>query len=205
MAEEYAKQKAQEDYERRIFEKFHKKPPVAEQKSIRKVYMELSKKFHPDLAKTKQEETRFNEIMVRINRAYEIGDIAKLLEIRDELKQYSSDTHNTEQDTPSLSFINHEIAKVKHELDLIKGQLKRSRGELAELRASEAGMLLADYKRYKKEGYDLIDEMRFEIEEEVDALQTMLKGLDKYAQTGKMPFEVQMMMGMIDIDVRDFF
>lgn len=195
MAEEFAEQRAKEDYERRLFERFHKQPPPEEQKSIRKVYIELSKRFHPDLAKNERELAYFNRIMVRVVRAYESADIAELLAIQKELATNTEEFSEAiaEQGT-AVSLIQQKINKQANELKLLKGQLERTREELAELRNSEEGQLLADYKRFKKEGLDLIESMKVEMEAQVDNLEMVIDSLNEYATTGELPLSFLDMM-----------
>ncbi len=192
MTEEFAKERAKEDYERRLYERFHKQVPVEDQKSIRKIYIGLSKRFHPDLAKNDKELTYFNAIMVRANQAYESGDIAELLEIRKELADYDDNFLETPTEGEAvISFIQQKINKQTNELKLLKGQLSRTREELSEIRNSEDGLLLADYKRFEKAGVDMISQMEEEMNEQIEMLEMLIDNMDHYATTGEMSEEFQ--------------
>jgi len=195
MAEEFAQERAKEDYERRLYERFHKQPPVEDQKLIRKIYIGLSKRFHPDLARNDKELAYFNTIMVRANQAYESGDIAELLEIRKEFADYDDSPQESPTEQQSvISFIQQKINKQTSELKLLKGQLSRTRQELSELRSSEDGLLLADYKRFEKAGMDMIAQMEEDMNEQIELLEMLIDNLDQYGKTGKMSEEFQQAM-----------
>ncbi len=201
MAEEFAEQWEQEEYERRLFEKFHKKPSGEELKSIRSVYIKLSKLFHPDLAKSEAELERFNALMIKINDAYESGDIAELLQIQKNLADYESDSLEmpTEEDS-AISYIQSKINKKANELKLLKGQLLRTRQELKELRNSEAGEMLAEYKRFAKVKMDMYEQMKLEMNDHLEMLEMIVKNLNEFAKTGELSEEFQRAMMVPDID-----
>jgi len=195
MAEEFARQNAQDNYDRRMFEKFHKKPPIEDQKSIRKIYIALSKRFHPDLAKNKKESVHFGKIMVRVVAAYESSDIAELLEIEKKYFNYNTITNLDLSDQSSvISYIQQKINKQTNELNLLKGQLVRIRQELKQLKQSEEGELLKEYKRLKKSGHDLFSIMADDLNSQIDSLKVIIKSVNKYAKTGKMPDDLEMLL-----------
>ncbi len=56
-------------------------------KSVREVYVELAKAFHPDLEPDEQEKQRKTEVMQRIAQAYENNDLLTLLQLQLEFEQ----------------------------------------------------------------------------------------------------------------------
>ena len=53
------------------------------QQSLKQVYLDLAKSFHPDLARNEQDKASHTNIMQEANQAYEGGDADKLLALRD--------------------------------------------------------------------------------------------------------------------------
>lgn len=60
-------------------------------KSVREVYLELAKAFHPDLEQDEQEKQRKTEVMQRIGQAYERNDLLTLLQLQLEYEQIDQD------------------------------------------------------------------------------------------------------------------
>jgi hypothetical protein len=61
-------------------------------KSVREVYMDLVKTFHPDLEKNEEERIRKTAIMQRVTAAYENNDLLTLLQLQMEFERIE-DTH----------------------------------------------------------------------------------------------------------------
>lgn len=103
MAEEMA---AQEEHWRRQEERQANRPKTARQlekeeqraeeekkisKSVREVYLELVKAFHPDLEQDEGEKQRKTEVMQRVTQAYEHNDLLTLLQLQLEFEQIDQD------------------------------------------------------------------------------------------------------------------
>ena len=186
MTEEFAEQRAHAEYEKHLFEKFHQIPSADDQKAIRKIYIQLSKQFHPDLAHSEQERTRFSKIMVQINQAYQAGDVQELLRLQKNMKSYKREDHDFPIEQNAVISILQEKINIKaNELHLLEGQLERSRLELSKLRNSEEGILLSDYKYYQKSGFNLVAEMEEETMQKIESLKAIIENLNEFAKTGE--------------------
>ena len=96
--QEFQRQKAEQmegnfDFEenarariRDMFEGLQVKPNEQEQKDIRKVFVKLANKFHPDRARTKKEEAEFHKMQQKLNDAYSFS----INEISLHFKRFSS-------------------------------------------------------------------------------------------------------------------
>ncbi len=73
--------------EERFFDSFQQKPDKEEQKEIRKIFVRLAARFHPDKAQSEKEAENLHELMQQINQAYQRGDIAELLQLE---KKYAN-------------------------------------------------------------------------------------------------------------------
>ncbi|MGQ9687063.1 MAG: hypothetical protein ACUVT2_12270, partial [Thiobacillaceae bacterium] len=59
--------------------------------SVREVYRKLASALHPDRASTELTQARKTELMQRVNRAYEAGDLLELLNVQLEIEQIDAD------------------------------------------------------------------------------------------------------------------
>lgn len=138
---------------RDMFQQFHVKPPEAEQKNIRKVFLKLSQKFHPDLAKNKKKEAEFHEMMLKINDAYQRNDIHVLLEME---RLYLTEAFDFSKNTVTIDVLDQEIARLEREIKFIENQIDRTSTEVKNLRKSELGEMLTVINRAERagEGFD---------------------------------------------------
>ena len=73
-------------------------------KSVRSVYMDLVKAFHPDREKDESEKDRKTEIMQRVTQAYQENDLMKLLKLQMELDRIDQDHLETLADEQLMYF-----------------------------------------------------------------------------------------------------
>ena len=135
---------------RDVFEAFAVKPDKKEQKDIRKIFISLSQKFHPDKASTKADEAEYHEMMQKINEAYQAGDIQTLLEL--EQLFLSENLDLTKVQSFSVDVLQQEIDRLERDLQFIENQIDRNSQELKSLRASDMGQMLTDLTRADKYG-----------------------------------------------------
>lgn len=167
-----------------IFDDFMVKPKDKDQQDIRKVFIRLASRFHPDKAATPEEADEFHRIMQRINEAYSRGDFAELLEIEAFYKENEVTViPQFDQESETLKFLEKEIEQKQRELELLEDQLKRSKLELKQTKGSEMGKMVKRYNREVKNGefQESIDQL-----EKMQALLQVLKDiLENIKQTGK--------------------
>ncbi len=150
-----------------IFSEFEVKPDADEQKNIRKIFIGLSTRFHPDKAKNEKQSAKHHELMQEINEAYQAGDIARLLEI-ERLNSGLEDLDFTSK-AGSIDVLTQAIKKLEKELAFIKNQIKRTSAEIKNLRESDLGIMLTDMKKAEKEGEGL-DKMIKDVKEGLEQL-----------------------------------
>ena len=138
---------------RDIFETFSVKPDKVEQKNIRKIFINLSQKFHPDKATTKADEKEYHEMMQKINEAYQAGDIQTLLELEQLFLSEKLDL--TKVQSLSVDVLQQEIDRLERDLAFIENQIDRNSQEIKALRASDLGLMLTDLAKAEKEGIGL--------------------------------------------------
>lgn len=176
---------------RDIFEAFTVKPDKEEQKNIRKVFISLSQKFHPDKATTKADEAEYHEMMQKINEAYQAGDIHTLLEL--ERLFLTENLDLTKVQSFSVDVLQQEIDRLQRDLQFIKSQIDRNSQELKSLRASDLGQMLTDMKRAEKEGVGL-DAALGQLDDSIEKLQMTKEAFEKCIKLGNTQPLEQMMM-----------
>ena len=105
-----AKQQARE--EKKAQEAEHKT------KSVRTVYMDLVKAFHPDLEQDEMEKTRKTAIMQRVTEAYEKNDLLTLLQLQLEFERINQDHLETLADD-RLKYYNKILLEQARELEMM--------------------------------------------------------------------------------------
>ncbi|MFK7981756.1 MAG: DnaJ family molecular chaperone [Saprospiraceae bacterium] len=135
---------------RDVFETFAVKPDKEEQKDIRKIFISLSQKFHPDKATTKADEEEYHQMMQQINEAYQAGDIQTLLELEQLFLTENLDLSKAQSWT--VDVLDQAIKRLERDVKFIESQITRNSLELKQLRTSELGQMLTDMKRAEKQG-----------------------------------------------------
>ena len=133
-------------------------------KDIRHIFLKLAEKFHPDKVTDAETQTRHTEIMKELNRAYQDGDLATLLEIEK--------NHQTE----AILFADNEddqtrqCKRLEKENAILKEQYERLKLELRLAKNTPEGEMVKDYRRAQKQGINMINEMIKVIEKEFEGL-----------------------------------
>ncbi len=136
---------------------------------MRKTFLKLASLFHPDKANDPETEIYHNEVMKEVNRAYEEGDIARLLEIE---KQ-----HHLQQEinlnNPSKSEIERIYSIMEKDNELLRIQYENLKEELRTVRRTPEGDMVKEYRACQTEGVDAMAELTIELEEEVKIIENV--------------------------------
>lgn len=149
-------------------------------KSVREVYLDLVKAFHPDREPDETEQLRKTEIMQRVTAAYERNDLLALLQLQLELERIDQDhLENIAEDR--LQHFNKILRKQAAELNELLWGIKHSLAQMTNrqsyLITSPALLdywLDADIKKLKKEMRQLEKDLRELADPQV--LKAWLKG-----------------------------
>lgn len=135
--------------------------------SIKQLYRQLARRYHPDLATEPAERAFRNDLMARINAAYTARDLGAL----QALARQPEGAH-PEQPLAALRL---------QELEQIARQLKR---RIADLKLEKAGLLYGDMLRLsleeklvRRQGRNLLAEMAARLEREYDEAMARLEQL----------------------------
>ncbi len=127
------------------------------QDAIKKLYRQLARRFHPDLASNEEDRAYHTQIMMRINAAYTAGDLEQLQKIAMEPDSIAHlDAAQTEQQLAEA--LMREVARCQHRLAEIEE-------ELARLAKHRNARLLEKAQRAEMKGIDYLHVMAVELQE----------------------------------------
>lgn len=164
-----------------LFQQFQVQPEEKEQRDIRKVFLKLSNKFHPDRAKNEKEAAAFHERMQEINAAYQRNDIQALLEME---QLHLMEVVDFSAEAATIDVLQQEINRLKKSLRFIENQIGRTSREVKNLRQSDFGQMLTDVKRAERQGVGF-EEMTAQYEELIRMLTLLRDGLKDSIKKGK--------------------
>jgi DnaJ-domain-containing protein 1 len=136
---------------------------------LKKLYREVAKCIHPDLATDEDERKRRHELMAEANQAYEDGDEERLREILHNW-QSSPESVKGEGITAQLIRIIRQIAQSRKRLKAIQEEIKA-------LEETELYQLKIRVIEATKSGQDLLAEMVAQLDEEIESANEKLEQL----------------------------
>ncbi len=186
---------------RDIFESFKTPLKETDQKEIRKVYVKLSQKFHPDLSRGDKEAAQFHDLMQQINEAYQNNDIQTLLEL-DSL--FSSDSLDFETKAITVDVLKAETERLKRDLALIEKQMDRTSDEIKNIRDSELGKILTAVGKAERDGQGF-DAMGEQMDASIEMFSKLKEGLEDSIRLGSIsPKLIQLSMQGDGLEDEDF-
>lgn len=127
--------------------------------SLKKLYRELAKCIHPDLAVDEKERLRRQKLMADANRAYEEGDEVKLKAI---LAEWESSPESVKGEGIAV-----ELVRVIRKIAQVKKRLGTIETEITQLEESDLYKLKTKAEKAEDEGRDLLAEMALRVDKEV--------------------------------------
>ena len=127
--------------------------------SLKKLYREVAKRIHPDLATDEEERTRRQQLMVEANRAYEEGDEERLEAI---LREWESSPESVKGEGPGA-----ELVRVIRKIAQVEERLPTIEIEIAQLKESDLYKLKIKAEEAEKERRDLLSEMAGQIDKQI--------------------------------------
>jgi hypothetical protein len=118
---------------------------------LKKLFREVAKKLHPDLATDEKDRLIREELMKRANEAYQKGDEQLLQKI---LEEYESNPESIVGDS-----VGAELVRVIRSIDLVARRIQQIHEEINAQLQSELATLKEKYDSAKKQGRDLLGEM----------------------------------------------
>jgi len=136
---------------------------------LKKLFRQVAKKIHPDLASDEKECARRHKLMARLNRAYARMDEE---EINAVLTEWEAGDPGSEE----LS-IGARLAKMVRQIARVRKRLWKISSDLESLENSEMALLKKRIDAAREEGRDLLQEMADAVDEKIISLKTRIKDL----------------------------
>lgn len=133
---------------------------------IKKLYREVAKRIHPDLAPNEEERSYREELMKEANEAYSTGDIQKLEEILSSIKD-------------SVSYlvaisIEKQIEKIKMKISEVQARIDAIENEINYLLGSDLCQLKMRVEEAEKQGIDLLGKMASQVVSRIKRIENQL-------------------------------
>jgi predicted nucleic acid-binding Zn-ribbon protein len=138
-----------------------------ETRKIRQTFLRLASVFHPDKLPDEAKKADYEEVMKEVNAAYQRGDLARLLEIE---KQYQVGEIIDLTNADDLTL---RCRQLDRENELLKEQQVSLQKEMREIKKSQPGQMLTEYRQLKKQGIEPIEELMAEAEINLENVQTI--------------------------------
>lgn len=137
--------------------------------NLKKLYREVAKRIHPDLATDAAERSHRQRLMAEVNQAYEDGDEKRLQAI----------LHNWESRPESIKGggVADELIRVIRKIAQGRDRLKAIEEEIEALEETELHQLKTQVVTAKQVGQDLLEEMALQLDEQIAAAQQRLEEL----------------------------
>jgi hypothetical protein len=132
----------------------------------RRLFRQLARLIHPDLAGDPQERERRTNLMVAANDAYEQGDVAAL-------ERLLQDWHASPEAVTGRGAAA-ELERTLRRIAQVEAGMRRIDEELAELEASAMGWLRRRVEKAAREGWDLLAHMVRELDRQIGDAQLEL-------------------------------
>jgi len=126
---------------------------------LKRLYREIAKRIHPDLATDDSERAKRNQLMAEANRAYENGDEARLRAILDEWE--------TSPDAITGDGVGAELVRIIRKIHQVQTRLARIQIDIAAMTRSELGVLKVRADSERTRGSDLLAQMAAQLDEQI--------------------------------------
>jgi hypothetical protein len=126
---------------------------------LKKLYREVAKTIHPDLATDEKDRARRTKLMAEANQAYKEGDEAHLQAILDE---WQSSPESVKGDGPGA-----ELVRIIRKISQVEERLRIIELTISELQESDLYQLKMDVGAAEKDSRDLLAEMAADIARQI--------------------------------------
>ncbi|WP_427161361.1 molecular chaperone DnaJ [Aliinostoc sp. HNIBRCY26] len=133
-----------------------------ESRKIRQTFLKLAEIFHPDKVQDQETLQNHTEIMKEINKAYQEGDLARLLEIERQHQLGETIDNNSEDD------LTRKCKSLEQQNEILSNQYENLKRELRLAKNTPEGAMLADARKAAKQGVDYVDFMVQTMEQQIN-------------------------------------
>jgi len=126
---------------------------------LKKLYREVAKRIHPDLAEDDSERLKREKLMAKANRAYQECDGEKLRAILAEWEESPESVKGKGSGA--------ELVRLIRKIAQVEGRLRTIELEMAQIKESDLYELKKKVEEAKMQGSDLLSEMASRVEDEI--------------------------------------
>ncbi|MEH2418531.1 J domain-containing protein [Nostoc sp.] len=130
-------------------------------RKIRQTFLRLAEIFHPDKVKDSEAQRYHTEIMKEINKAYQEGDLARLLEI-ERIQQVGEVIDNNSEDD-----LTRKCRTLEQQNQILLTQYENLKRELRLAKNTPEGAMVSDSRQAAKKGIDSMAQMVETIESQI--------------------------------------
>jgi hypothetical protein len=167
---EQARTKAQESTQATGIAQEPRQEKFKPSEKLNKLYREVAKHIHPDLAIDEKERARREQLMANANLAYEEGDEDRLREI---LEQWESRPEAVEGEGTGA-----ELVRVIRKIAQVKVRLQAIAAEMPELEETDLWQLKEKVEEAEKKERNILSEMAAAVESQIAEAQQRLNSLN---------------------------
>ncbi|QLE58291.1 molecular chaperone DnaJ [Nostoc sp. TCL26-01] len=132
-----------------------------ESRKVRQTFLRLAEIFHPDKVKDSETQMYHTEIMKEINKAYQEGDLARLLEIERQHEVGETIDNNSEDD------LTRKCKTLEQQNEILVTQYENLKRELRLAKNTPEGAMVTDARKAAKHGVDPIAQMLETVEVQI--------------------------------------
>jgi hypothetical protein len=145
-------------------------PKPKPNEDLKKLFREVAKRIHPDLATNDLDRARRETLMAEANLAYENGDEAKLRGILTDW--------DASPDTVEGEGVGVELVRLIRKIAQVHRRLAEIDTEIAQLSVTDLYHLRTKASEAENQGRDLLSEMASQVEKEIDAAKERLAAFE---------------------------
>lgn len=127
---------------------------------LKKLYREVARRFHPDLASDEDERAHRHQLMIEVNRAYASGAEERLQSLLDAESDLAAEAATYDSAT--------ELLLVTHRIEQASERIAEIDRLAAEFEASEIFKLKVRAERAQEAGWDLLAELVTQVERQIE-------------------------------------
>ncbi|QYX29823.1 J domain-containing protein [Sphaerospermopsis torques-reginae] len=143
-------------------------------RKIRQTFLKLAEIFHPDKVQDSETHKSHTEIMKEINKAYQEGDLARLLEIERQHQLGETIDNNSEDD------LNRRCKNLEQQNEILKTQYDKLKQELRLAKNTPEGAMVSDARKAAKYGIDSIGVMLNQLESQIEIIVDIRDFIQKF-------------------------
>jgi len=138
--------------------------PLTDEKRIKRLYRQLARRYHPDLASDPGERAFRTERMAALNEAYEARSMIELIALGSDADTHTPGEQGQQTTQQMITVLEEELVRLRRRHDKIKRQLET-------LHLHPAVRLSLDVKLARRSGRDLMGEMAANIKKKITIMQ----------------------------------